>query len=320
MDGFGNLLNLSLNKSNDIDVFLTGDDYLEKAANIINKLMIYGICNFPRIHYTESSISFNLNMNVKIQIIKRAYSNVEEILGGFDLNASKVALLLNKKDNWKFVSTQSYIDAVQYGINVVVPCWQSQTFNSRLNKYIKKGYDIYLPGNIIKRFNIADNKDTNAFANLTELVTYVGNPHKWNMKDLSDYEADTLNYLAKIKGIVSNLIGIDKRVIPILKGEMEPNINDLIYMINCKIKVLYRESMKSKDRFTFYAFIRNILPLFWRTTDPSTQLTGSFNPTTSNYLSGEKSEVVRIITKNSCDKILYHKLLNLGTKPGNFRL
>ena len=130
------------------------------------------------------------------------------------LNASKVALLLNKKDNWKFVSTQSYIDAVQYGINVVVPCWQSQTFNSRLNKYIKKGYDIYLPGNIIKRFNIADNKDTNAFANLTELVTYVGNPHKWNMKDLSDYEADTLNYLAKIKGIVLSLIHISEPTRP----------------------------------------------------------------------------------------------------------
>ena len=288
-DNTGELFNLELIKSSDIDVFVTGKDYLEKVRKIVDSLYFTKKFYISKIHYTESSISFVFGSVIKIQIIKRAYTNLEEILGGFDLNPSRVALTLNKRGEWKFVAPQAYIDAVQYGVNVVVPCWQSETFNSRLSKYRKKGFDIYLPGKIINRFNVLDKIDLNSKGNLVELITHIGNPHKWNMRDLSDYEYSSLEYLARVRGIVSDLVGIDKRAPSIILGEKDPNMNDLVYLIN----IIFGEYHLGVRSFEGYELLVKLLPTFWRTTNPSTQLTGSFNPTRLNYLSGESKEEIK---------------------------
>lgn len=310
-DYLGQLFNLNLIKSNDIDIFVTGEDYLEKTRKIIDSLYFDKKFYLSRIHYTESSFSFSFANIIKVQIIKRSYTNLEEILGGFDLNPSRVALTLDEEGKWKFVAPQAYIDAVQYGVNVVVPCWQSETFNSRLSKYRKKGFDIYLPGKIINRFNVIDKIDLNSKGNLVELITYIGNPHKWNMRDLSDYESSSLNYLARVRGIITDLVGIDKRAPEIISGKRDPNMNDLVYMIN-QYFTKYAWSYRS---FEEYNLIVKLLPTFWRTTNPSTQLTGSFNPTRLNYLSGEDknsndlldSLKINLPSDNSV-KELYHEL------------
>ena len=289
-DNMGQLFNLELIKSNDIDVFVTGEDYLEKVRKIVDSLYFVKKFYISKIHYTESSISFVFGTVIKIQIIKRAYTNLEEILGGFDLNPSRVALTLNEGGKWKFVAPQAYIDAVQYGVNVVVPCWQSETFNSRLSKYRKKGFDIYLPGKIINRFNVLDKIDLNSKGNLVELITHIGNPHKWNMRDLSDYESSSLEYLARVRGIVSDFVGIDKRAPEVILDKRDPNMNDLVYLINSLFREYNRHEIRS---YQVYELLINILPTFWRTTNPSTQLTGSFNPTRLNYLSGEAKEEIK---------------------------
>lgn len=288
-DIMGQLFNLELIKSNDIDVFVTGKDYLEKVRKIVDSLYFTKKFYIRKIHYTESSISFVFGSVIKIQIIKRAYTNLEEILGGFDLNPSRVALTLDEEGKWKFVAPQAYIDAVQYGVNVLVPCWQSETFNSRLSKYHKKGFDIYLPGKIINRFNVLNKIDLNSKGNLVELITHIGNPHKWNMRDLSDYESSSLEYLAKVRGIVSDLVGIDKRAPSIILGKKDPNMNDLVYLIN----IIFGEYHRGVRSFEGYELLVKLLPTFWRTTNPSTQLTGSFNPTRLNYLSGESKEEIK---------------------------
>lgn len=289
-DNMGQLFNLELIKSNDIDVFVTGEDYLEKVRKIVDNIYFAKKFYISKIHYTESSISFVFGSVIKIQIIKRAYTNLEEILGGFDLNPSRVALTLDEEGKWKFVAPQAYIDAVQYGVNVVVPCWQSETFNSRLSKYRKKGFNIYLPGKIINRFNVLNKIDHNSKGNLVELITHIGNPHKWNMRDLSDYESSSLEYLAKVRGIVSDFVGIDKRAPEIILGKKDPNMNDLVYLINT---LFDGYSYNELRLYSGYELLIKILPTFWRTTNPSTQLTGSFNPTRLNYLSGEAKEEIK---------------------------
>lgn len=299
------LYSLDLIKSHDMDIFITGGDYLEKTKRILDCLLFNG--NYiSSIYNTESSISITLNEIIKVQIIKRAYSSVEEILAGFDLNPSKVALTLGEGDKWKFVAPQAYIDAVTYGVNVVVPCWQSETFNSRLSKYRKKGFDIYLPGNIINRHGLTEEKDLNAKGNLKELITYIGDPHKWNMRDLSDYDSKSLEYLAKTKGIVTDLIGIEERADLIVSGKRAPGMSDLFYAINRILRRFYHGS------FERYKLLIKISCLFWRTTDPTTQLTGSFNPTKLDYLSGEVKEVtVRVPSAENDDLIavLYNELV-----------
>jgi hypothetical protein len=287
-DKFGKLFALDLVRSHDMDIFVTGENHLENVKKIIDAIYFNNGIYISNIHHTESSISFILHDMIKIQIIKRAYKNVEEILGGFDLNPSKAALFLDKEGKWKFVAPQAYIDAAQYGVNVLVPCWQSETFNSRLSKYRKKGYDIYLPGDIIRRFELGERKDLQAKGNLTELVTFIGDPHIWNMRDLSDYDSKSLEYLCKTKGIVTDLVGIEQRVPLILSGNRKPNMNDLFYAYNRTCKAYNHSHYTSFER---YELLIKISSLFWRTTNPATQLTGSFNPTKLNYLSGKVKKV-----------------------------
>ena len=304
-DNFGQLFALELVSSRDMDVFVIGEDYLEKVRKIIDAIYFNGTNYISNIHHTESSISFTFYNMIKVQIIKRAYKDVEEILGGFDLNPSKAALISDAEGKWKIVAPRAYIDAVTYGVNVVVPCWQSETFNSRLSKYKKKGYDIYLPGNIIERFKLNERRDTQAKSNLTELITFVGDPHKWNMRDLSDYDSKSLEYLVKYRGVVTDLLGIEQRAPLILSGERNPNLSDLFYAYNQTTK-LY-----SNYSFERYELLIKISSIFWRITDPSTQLTGSFNPTKLDYLSGEVREVtVRVEDEGikTTTELLYQEL------------
>ena len=85
----------------------------------------------------------------KFQIIKRKYSDIREILLGFDLDSSCVALTkLNNDINPNIYVTDRYLISITYGINLINPFRQSESYNYRLIKYIRKGFVPFLPGKL----------------------------------------------------------------------------------------------------------------------------------------------------------------------------
>lgn len=134
------LYQLVLQKSNDMDIFFTKANY-HNLANVTKILFDHN----KVIKNTNFATTFKKSkQSFKYQIIKRLYNNVEETLTGFDIDSSRVALVFEEGKGLRPLATKSYVYAVECGINLIVPCRQSQTFNKRLKKYKNRGFTPYL--------------------------------------------------------------------------------------------------------------------------------------------------------------------------------
>lgn len=94
------------------------------------------------IHYYFSNSTHHDNWEsnrIHFQIIKRIYTNISEIMLGFDLDASCVCYY-----SGKIYFTNRFIRAIRYG-NLVDPDRQSDTYAKRLVKYVNYGYPVYIP-------------------------------------------------------------------------------------------------------------------------------------------------------------------------------
>jgi hypothetical protein len=184
----GTLYLLEFQQSTDLDIFVTEDDFSNKIKRIYKTLHSNGYIRVKtmehKIHVTN--VIFN-NLDIKLQIIKRKYSDVKEILAGFDLNSSRVALL----DNEQILATRSYIDAVEFGINIISPSCQSTTFNNRIVKYSNRGFTPYLVGDILTKFKLLDinDFDVNNSYSISELLLYRKTGYLSHLLQ-SEYEED----------------------------------------------------------------------------------------------------------------------------------
>jgi hypothetical protein len=285
--------------SRDIDVFVIGKDWQKKANKITELLTKKSLSN--SIYFSEFATSFNLGKELpSVQLIKRAYKNIEEILAGFDIDASRVAL--NEKG--EIVAPQAYYDAVIYGINPVVPSRQSETFNYRLNKYYSKGFEPYFPGEVMA--NIANNpRPAQTFKHsYYELYAHRGrSSYKWNPKSISDYENNIAEFIRE-NGSLPNAEAMDRdqRFKAIEEGKLEVTRADVMRRANILMHDILslmefmsnqtsfeEDDLKNYSNFTL-ALADYVTSLYWRTIDPGIQLSGSFNPTFLDYLSGTASE------------------------------
>src|SRR5690606_1985949 len=120
--------------TSDIDIFFLGNKSSETAVQIADLLIDLGGNSMVSndIYLSEFATSFGGpgHSVLKVQLIKRQYNSVEEILVGFDIDASRVALVKNihkqhlttdidQDLDVKMVVDPSYITAVKYGINLI---------------------------------------------------------------------------------------------------------------------------------------------------------------------------------------------------------
>ena len=80
----------------------------------------------------------------KLQIIKRLYKNIPEILLGFDLSSCACAIIKGSDKKLQIFGLRRWFNALQYNINIINPSRQSRSFNSRIHKYVSKGYFPYI--------------------------------------------------------------------------------------------------------------------------------------------------------------------------------
>jgi hypothetical protein len=120
------LMNLSIKRC-DYDIFYVGSALgLAEKLNEIRKNNSY--------IETENSITIVVN-GYKIQFIKRVYSQVNHIVGGFDLDPCRLILLGNTV--W---GTYSAKWSIEMGFNNINEKCASETFIKRIKKYYFKGF------------------------------------------------------------------------------------------------------------------------------------------------------------------------------------
>jgi hypothetical protein len=312
--------------SPDVDIFFVNtsksnaQDKAHKVASLLfSKVQAYQeLCD---IHCSSYSTTFKFGKKIpKFQIIKRGYSSIDEILSGFDISSSRVALTL-RAEKKVILAPQAYINALEYGINVVVPCRQSESFNIRLLKYENRGYRIHIPDNIIDSY----------LKKKYPVVPKIINKHdKSERKRISDFYKKilehSLDYLYTYENNTSravrpmeqtdydSVIGrkgtadeetekeIKKDMVLIDRGERIPNMYELIYLTSYLIREIKSEinhyasnstytlpdMNKVKKHVFFIQHYRHLIlylnSCFWRSIDPMSQYTGSFNPTFVDYL------------------------------------
>jgi hypothetical protein len=289
----GKLYQIVYYPSADIDVFVTGDDYLNKSSRILevllNKILPY---KNNKIYYGEFATTFDFgHIMPKIQIIKRAYNNIEEILAGFDIDPARVAMVW-RNGRRHIIAPQAYINAVEYGINLIVPSRQSETFNLRLAKYYNKGYEPYLPGGIESKIK----KGKSVPHTYQELLSFRNEKHEWVPYNRSDYNTITVTELTErfLPEVERNDFLFDRRR-RIRAGRLNPQKIDLIYLCNrlseeLVVKARSFMQMEGVQMGILRALAQYISSFFWKVEAPGSQLTASFNPTTVDYLLSQKDD------------------------------
>lgn len=313
----GNTVYIRLfNRSPDIDVFMTGsaEEVATKAVNIATALnRIKQPVTTKAYFSTEHCFTIQVNHRLpRVQLIKRAYETKEQIVAGFDIDPCGVMMYL-QDGVMTIKATQAYEKSVQYGINVVTPSRQSQTFNARIIKYRRRGFEIYIAGNIYRRFRFGNIDgvlpcDIYTFRDLLRyfkynasvvreirsldpmgypLISQVGTeiieskPIR-QARPISDYNSDVgpkvaeyLHANAEIFGTSGGSFG-DHRIGDLLNNGGNIRREDLFFYANTADK----RDVRVKPAFRLHMYL---LRLFWESVDPMTQINGSFVPTQFDY-------------------------------------
>jgi hypothetical protein len=128
----------------DFDLFLVGHtDSSAKAAVValVNTMAATLHCLCTVYHtYTTVTVVADTDTPIVVQVILRNYSTVAEILHGFDMGACAAAY--TGTDVW--VSALGRL-AFESGVNVLCLDGRRHTYEFRLAKYWRRGFDILLP-------------------------------------------------------------------------------------------------------------------------------------------------------------------------------
>lgn len=134
--------------NSDIDLFLTTEDpdVIFKSIKYIHDRMS---SKFGKLHIlrTEHAISFYA-MNVlvpPIQIVLRAYDSLQHVLLGFDIDSCCIGY------DGEVICSQRFLRSIKYGYNLIDLTRLSTTYEIRLMKYFKRGFDIAMTDSSIEK-------------------------------------------------------------------------------------------------------------------------------------------------------------------------
>lgn len=131
-------------EANDIDIFVWG--LTEKQAT--HKLHAIGMIVGGHPYITGNAYTYvdnHFDNNLSVQVILRLYNTPSEIVHGFDIQASKVFLAMDK-GVIKCYGTPSFITTMKYNAVWVDTERQSSTYALRMLKYFTKGFSVVLTG------------------------------------------------------------------------------------------------------------------------------------------------------------------------------
>ncbi len=291
----------------DIDIFIHGLD--QEQANIKLRELVRVFKKFTGERYIWRNANV-VNIG-KFQIILRCYTSISEILHGFDIPSCAVGF-----DGESIWMTEMALFTYKSGFNVIDLTRRSTSYESRLNKYLHRGFGIIFPD--LNLSKLTPDCPISKFMKMT-FIKFDECPTKlicnFNTFDhVSDYAGE---YNQTYKLYYLNLYRILKNEPPIyFIGKDIDNCNlivdkhiiDMVYQVlnyEFKQEVFRRRKMlRYIPRYTFAQMLemstdefsscikqqmtillekieryqKNIPPITWRVDNPGSQLVGSFNP------------------------------------------
>ena len=261
----------------DIDIFIhscTEDQTKMMIFNIIERIFTSNDRQLPDtrigkaidttikfVKSTDSENAFSITVStrsreeIKIQFIKRIYSSPSEIIHGFDIDSSCILFDINSNS---FYTTKRGYYSLTNKTNIINFNKLSPSYEYRLIKYFKRGYNIYIPqiryfkenfifdlnslenkgGNIINAFILTNMKKPTTFiSDYNNTYSTIENPNtvlhlvdkfKFNVTNPSEQSSSTFNSIVLEDNINWYPVGIKKNL-------KEPRANnDTIKITNIK--------------------------------------------------------------------------------------
>lgn len=272
---------------NDIDLFIHSME-IHDANNLVFDTINTIIDNIKKINgngkYTiinsSNSVTIILSNKMKIQIIYRLYRSKSEIIHGFDLGSSAVGF-----DGKHVYLTSLGKFAYEYKANVIDTTRRSTTYETRLIKYLKRGFNIIMPEFSMKKLSKKYNKyGLNTLIDMPYMklvVSKIGHNYLEYVncvdekKDFSEY----YDYNVRSKIIINDEMNIscerfmehDKNKYIVKNDYDTAHITDMIIDFTSA-------SLETKTQIVRFINNNFVIKPEWRTQNPGTQLTGSFNP------------------------------------------
>ncbi len=203
----------------DVDIFIVAHN-VNQLNNVLRKIYDYIndtgfiIKKYDNDHCIDLYV-INNNTKYHLQIIKRCYESLYQILMGFDLDSCCIALknrniYYNDRFEWAYTNNA----------NMVRPTRQSKSYNYRLNKYFRRGFIPITPFKIprdklISKVKLWTNDDWSLNYNNIYGLFMMTNFVKWHKHQKeSDYDMMKLskNYMDEIAGqeIIDNITSDEK--------------------------------------------------------------------------------------------------------------
>lgn len=122
------------------DIFLITKD--KNTALLVIKQIYERLNNIMKTYIlkTKNTITF-YNTKFEIQIVTKLYGSISEVFTDFDLDSCCVGY-----SNGNIYGFPRFIRSLAYSGNILDPERQSATYISRLKKYVKRGFTLYIPG------------------------------------------------------------------------------------------------------------------------------------------------------------------------------
>jgi hypothetical protein len=135
----------------DIDLFITGFENNDDLISFIqtmhsqyfkdnqNVCKIIKTANAITYYYSVKIPNSDKSINISFQLILRSYSNLSQILHGFDLGSCSIGY-----NGQHIYLTSLGFNSFLYKVNLIDGTHRSKTYEKRLIKYLKRGFRIVL--------------------------------------------------------------------------------------------------------------------------------------------------------------------------------
>ena len=142
-----------LEEDGDIDLWIVAEND-EKAKTVYNQVVrhlsvISDSQNHKQLLLTRSPKAVTIPLGYphrNVQVIRRQYSCIAEVIFNFDIDCCQVAW-----DGNRVVATLSAFRALQTGVNIADPERSGRDYEDRLLKYVKRGFMVAVLGIMTSR-------------------------------------------------------------------------------------------------------------------------------------------------------------------------
>ena len=191
----------------DVDFFLITKD-VNRAINAVRRVLIYLQDLYPNsiIIRGEHAITIGRgaieeqSVPITVQIILRLYNSITQVISGFDIDSCCAAY-----NGQNFYCMPRFARAILKGYNLADPERQSRNYGYRLKKYMKRGFNVAIPGYDPSRVCYSQLKNNSVTGLARVLLQIHRSSDVYNRKDLIDTDDYFPNSLDSSWSLVRHL-------------------------------------------------------------------------------------------------------------------